>query len=78
MVPSLGFIRNSEAISTIVHKKVYDIIKEELKEKLKVRTTIEFPHTFSDGYLKTEVIYDNEVIHENTQTIMAGSTAFSF
>ena len=78
MVPSLGFIRNSEAVSTIVHKEVYDIIKEKLKENLKVRTTIEFPHTFSDGYLKTEVIYDNEVIHENTQTIMAGSTAFSF
>lgn len=78
MVSGLSFIRNSEAISTIVHKEVYDIIKEELKEKLKVRTTIEFPHTFSDGYLKTEVIYDNEVIHENTQTIMAGSTAFSF
>ena len=77
-MPSLGFIRNSEAISTIVHKEVYDIIKEELKKKLKVRTTIEFPHTFSDGYLKTEVIYDDEVIHENTQTITAGSTAFSF
>lgn len=77
-MPSLGFIRNPEAISTIVHKEVYDIIKEELKEKLKVRTTIEFPHTFSDGYLKTEVIYDDEVIQENTQTIMAGSTAFSF
>ena len=77
MVPSLGFIRNSEA-STIVHKEVYDIIKEELKNKLKVRTTIEFPHTFSDGYLKTEVIYDDEVIHENTQTIITGSTAFSF
>jgi hypothetical protein len=78
MVPSLGFIRNSEAVSTIVHKEVYDIIKEELKEKLKVRTTIEFPHTFSDGYLKTEVIYDDEVIHENTQTINSGSMAFSF
>ena len=78
MVSGLSFIRNSEAIGTIVHKEVYDIIKEELKEKLKVRTTIEFPHTFSDGYLKTEVIYDDEVIHENTQTIMAGSTAFSF
>ena len=78
MVPSLPFIQTSKAVSTIVHKEVYDIIKEELKEKLKVRTTIEFPHTFSDGYLKTEVIYDDEVIHENTQTIIAGSTAFSF
>ena len=78
MVPSLPFIQTSKAVSTIVQKEVYEIIKEELKEKLKVRTTIEFPHTFSDGYLKTEVIYDDEVIHENTQTITAGSTAFSF
>ena len=72
------FIRTSEVVDQLVHKGVYDIIKEELKEKLKVRTIIEFPHTFSDGYLKTEVIYDDEVIHENTQTITAGSTAFSF
>jgi len=77
-VSSFPFIRTSEVVDQLVHKEVYDIIKEELKEKLKVRTIIEFPHTFSDGYLKTEVIYDDEVIHENTQTITAGSTAFSF
>jgi len=77
-VSRFPFIQTSKAVSTIVNKEVYEIIKEELKNKLKVKTTIEFPHTFSDGYLKTEVIYDDEVIHENTQTIMAGSTAFSF
>ena len=77
-MPSFPFIRTSEVVGQLVQKEVYEIIKEELKNKLKVRTTIEFPHTFSDGYLKTEVIYDDEVIHENTQTITAGSTAFLF
>jgi len=77
-VSRFPFIRTSKAVGITVNKEIYEIIKEELKNKLKVRTTIEFPHTFSDGYLKTEVIYDDEVIHENTQTIIAGSTAFSF
>ena len=82
--------RNSEAIGKIVQEeitdKVTDIIKEqfinviknEIKNNLKVRTSIKFPQTFNDGYLKTEVIYDDEVIHENIQTINHGSMMFSF
>lgn len=69
---------NKEKITDIIKKESAEIIKNELKNNLKVRTSIEFPHTFSNGYLKTEVIYDNEVIHTSTQTINSGSTAFSF
>ena len=69
---------NEEKVGKIVQKEVYEIIKEELKNKLKVKTTIQFPQTFNNGYLKTEVIYDDEVIHENVQTIKTGSTMFSF
>ena len=74
----LNFSINEEKVGKIVQKEVYEIIKEELKEKLKVKTTIQFPQTFNNGYLKTEVIYDDEVIHENVQTIKTGSTIFSF
>lgn len=78
--------KNSEAIGKIVQEEVtgiikkesINVIKNEIKNNLKVRTSIKFPQTFSDGYLKTEVIYDDEVIHENTQTIKGGSMAFSF
>ena len=78
--------RNSEAIGEIVQERVTDmiekesinIIKNEIKNNLKVRTSIKFPQTFNDGYLKTEVIYDDEVIHENTQAINRGSMMFSF
>ena len=81
-----NIIRNSEAIGKIVQEEVTDIIKKEsvelikneIKNNLKVKTSIKFPQTFSDGYLKTEVIYDNEVIHESTQTINNGSMMFSF
>ena len=69
---------NEEKVSKIVQKEVDEIIKEELRNKLKVKTTIQFPQTFNNGYLKTEVIYDDEVIHENVQTIKTGSTIFSF
>ena len=69
---------NEEKVGKIVQKEVYEIIKEELKNKLKVKTTIQFPQTFNNGYLKTEVIYDDEVIHENVQTLKTGSTIFSF
>jgi hypothetical protein len=69
---------NEEKVGKIVQKEVYEIIKEELRNKLKVKTTIQFPQTFNNGYLKTEVIYDDEVIHENVQTIKTGSTMFSF
>lgn len=69
---------NQEKIADIIKRESIEIIKNELKNNLKVRTSIEFPHTFSNGYLKTEVIYDDEVIHESTQTINSGSMAFSF
>lgn len=69
---------NEEKVGKIVQREVYEIIKEELRNKLKVKTTIQFPQTFNNGYLKTEVIYDDEVIHENVQTIKTGSTIFSF
>lgn len=69
---------NAEKVTDIIKKESAEIIKNELKNNLKVRTSIEFPHTFSNGYLKTEVIYDNEIIHTSTQTINSGSTAFSF
>ena len=90
MLASIGITRNSEAVGKIVSEKMsekvidmiekesVELIKNELKKNLKVKTTIKFPQTFSDGYLKTEVIYDDEVIHENTQTIKGGSMAFSF
>ena len=74
----LSFSINKEKIGEVVQKEVYEIIKEELRNKLKVKTTIQFPQTFNNGYLKTEVIYDDEVIHENVQTIKTGSTIFSF
>ena len=74
----LSFSINEEKVGKIVQKEVYEIIKEELRNKLKVKTTIQFPQTFNNGYLKTEVIYDDEVIHENVQTIKTGSTIFSF
>ena len=74
----LSFSINKEKIGEVVQKEVYEIIKEELRNKLKVKTTIQFPQTFNNGYLKTEVIYDDEVIHENVQTIKTGSTMFSF
>ena len=65
-----GYIRNSDSISKI--------IKEELKNKLKVKTTIVFPQTFQDGNLITEVIYDNDVINTNIQKLSTRSTIFSF
>ena len=74
----LSFSINKEKIGEVVQKEVYEIIKKELRNKLKVKTTIQFPQTFNNGYLKTEVIYDDEVIHENVQTIKTGSTIFSF
>jgi len=74
----LSFSINKEKIGEVVQKEVYEIIKEELRNKLKVKTTIQFPQTFNNGYLKTEVIYDDEVINENVQTIKTGSTMFSF
>ena len=67
-----------QAVGQIVQRDIPDIIKEELKNKLKVKTTIKFPHSFSEGSLVTEVVYDDEVIHENIQTIETGSTIFSF
>ena len=75
---SIYYIRPEEAVGQIIERDTPDIIKEELKNKLKVKTTIKFPHSFSEGSLVTEVIYDDEVIHKNTQIINAGSTAFSF
>ena len=72
------YIRTGEAIGQIIQRDTPNLIKEELKNKLKVKTTIKFPHSFSEGSLVTEVIYDDEVIHKNTQIINVGSTAFSF
>ena len=57
---------------------IQKIIKDELKNKLKVNTSIQFPNTFIDGYIKTEVIYDNEVINTTIEKIQRGSTMFSF
>ena len=74
----LSFSINKEKIGEVVQKEVYEIIKKELRNKLKVKTTIQFPQTFNNGCLKTEVIYDDEVIHENVQTLKTGSTIFSF
>jgi len=94
VLASIGITRNSEAVGKIVSEKISEkvtekvtdmiekesinVIKNEIKNNLKVRTSIKFPQTFNDGYLKTEVIYDNEIIHESTQVIKGGSMAFSF
>jgi len=75
---STDFIRSSEAVSKIIKEDVSDIIRDELKKNLKVRTTITFPQTFNNGCLLTEIIYDGEVINTETQIIAKGSTMFSF
>lgn len=72
-----GEITKESVIDTIKKESV-ELIKNELKNNLKVKTSIEFPHTFSSGYLKTEVIYDDEVIHTSTQILNSGSMSFSF
>ena len=57
---------------------IQKIIKDELKNNLKVNTSIQFPAAFNDGYILTEVIYDNEIIYVNKNIISKGSTLFSF
>jgi len=75
---SIDFIKPKEVVSQIVQHDVPDIIRDELKKNLKVRTTITFPQAFNDGCLSTEIIYDGEIINTETQTITKGSTMFSF
>lgn len=53
------------------------LIKDELKKNLKVNTSIQFPMTFSDGYILTEVFYGDEKIYSNNSKISKGSTMFS-
>ena len=72
------YIRTGEAIGQIIERDTPDIIKEELKNKLKVKTTIKFPRSFSEGSLVTEVIYDGETINTSIQKITTGSTIFAF
>ena len=53
-------------------------IKESLKENLKVCTYIQFPCAFNDGYVKTDVYFDDEIISTHKQNIRSGSTMLSF
>ena len=71
-------IKIKEVVGQIVQKSTPEIIKEELKNKLKVKTTIKFPHSFSDGSLVTEVIYGGETINTSIQKLTTGSTIFAF
>ena len=57
---------------------IQKIIKDELKNNLKVNTSIQFPVAFSDGYILTEVKYNDEIIYVNKNIISKGSTLFSF
>ena len=63
---------------TSTYDMVKLIIKDELKKNLKVNTSIQFPMTFNDGYILTEVFYDEEKIYSNNSKISKGSTIFSF
>ena len=74
----IDHIRTEEAVGQIIERDTPDIIKEELKNKLKVKTTIKFPRSFSEGSLVTEVIYDGETINTNIQKLTTGSTIFAF
>lgn len=60
------------------YEAIQKIIKDELQKKLKVNTSIQFPGTFNDGYILTEVFYDEEKIYSNKNKISKGSTIFSF
>ena len=63
---------------TTIYEAVQKIIKDELKNNLKVNTSIQFPSAFCNGYILTEVKYNDEVIYINKNNISKGSTMFSF
>ena len=60
------------------YEMIQKIIKDELKNNLKINTSIQFPSAFCDGYILTEVKYNDEVIYINKNNISKGSTMFSF
>lgn len=74
----LSFVNNDGEISPKINQYILNIIKKEIKENLKIKTTITLPHSLVDGELVTEIIYDNEVINKEVQKIKLGSTIFSF
>ncbi len=45
------------------------VIKNIIKQHLKVKVEHQAPHTFNNGYVKVGIYWDNELINEDIQKI---------
>ena len=45
------------------------VIKNIIKQHLKIKVEQENPHTLTDGYIRVGIYWDNELINESTQKV---------